>query len=71
METKNIKNGPIIQVMKKETNNNLRFVNTFGIFSKRTFAKGGYIITISPMAKGMLVVPLENELMKLAEEGIK
>ena len=36
---------------------NFRFPKTFGIFSKRTLARGGYIISIKPMAKGILVVP--------------
>jgi hypothetical protein len=34
-------------------------------------AKGGYIISIKPIANGILVVPLENELIKSALEGIK
>jgi hypothetical protein len=33
--------------------------------------KGGYIIKIKPIAKGILVVPLENELMKVDEDGKK
>jgi len=32
---------------------------------------GGYIININPMAKGILVVPDENELIKPDEEGKK
>ena len=36
-----------------------------------TFANGGYIINIKPMAKGILVVPLENELIKPEDDGIK
>jgi hypothetical protein len=32
-------------------------------------ANGGYIIRISPIAKGILVVPLEKELMKSPLEG--
>jgi hypothetical protein len=67
----NIKNGPTIQVMKKETKSNFRFPKTFGIFSKRTFAKGGYIININPIAKGILVVPVENELIKPDDSGMK
>jgi hypothetical protein len=35
---------------------------TSPIFSYFTFAKGGYIIKIKPIANGILVVPLENEL---------
>jgi hypothetical protein len=34
-------------------------------------ASGGYIINIKPIAIGMFVVPLENELMKLLLEGKK
>jgi hypothetical protein len=33
------------------------------------FANGGYIIRIRPIAKGILVVPKENELMKSPLEG--
>jgi hypothetical protein len=29
-----------------------------------TFANGGYIIRVNPMANGILVVSLENELIK-------
>jgi hypothetical protein len=35
------------------------------------FANGGYIIRISPIAKGILVVPLEKELMKSPLKGKK
>jgi len=41
------------------------------MFSYFTFASGGYIINISPMANGILVVPDEKELMNEEEEGIK
>ena len=50
---------------------NFTFLNTWGIFSYLTFANGGYIIKINPIAKGMLVVPLDIELMNEAVEGIK
>jgi hypothetical protein len=33
------------------------------------FANGGYIIRIRPIAKGILVVPEENELMKSPLKG--
>ena len=36
-----------------------------------TFAKGGYIIKIKPIAIGMLVVPLLNEFIMLGNVGIK
>jgi hypothetical protein len=41
------------------------------MFSYFTFARGGYIIRIKPMASGILVVPLEKEFMNVEEEGIK
>jgi hypothetical protein len=47
------------------------FVKTSFNFSYLTFAKGGYIIRIKPTAKGMLVVPDENELMNVEDEGKK
>ncbi len=34
-------------------------------------ANGGYIIKIKPIANGILVVPLEKELIKLLLEGMK
>jgi hypothetical protein len=36
-----------------------------------TFAKGGYIINIKPIAMGMLVVPLLNEFMIFGNDGEK
>ena len=45
--------------------------NSDGIFSNFTLVSGGYIIRINPIAKGILVVPFENEFIKLAELGIK
>jgi hypothetical protein len=41
------------------------------MFSYLTFARGGYIININPIANGRFVVPLENELINAADEGIK
>jgi len=35
-----------------------------------TFASGGYIIKIKPIANGIFVVPLENELMNPEEDGM-
>jgi hypothetical protein len=71
MARKNIKMGPMIQFRNKDAPNTLVSLNTSPIFSYFTFAKGGYIIRIKPIARGMLVVPAENELMKADEEGIK
>jgi len=47
------------------------FLKTSFSFSYLTFAKGGYIISIKPTAKGMFVVPDENELMNDDGEGKK
>ena len=58
-------------IIKKETANNLGFSNICGIFEKSILVKGGYIIRINPIAKGILVVPDENELIKSSEFGIK
>ena len=68
---KNIKKGPTIQVMKNEADNNLGFSNICGTFEKSILVNGGYIIKIKPIAKGIFVVPVEKELIKLAELGIK
>jgi len=71
MERQNIKKGPTIQVINNEMKSNFTFLNTKCIFSNRTFKSGGYIISINPIAKGILVVPLEKELIIVEEEGIK
>ena len=44
MESRNIKKGPTIQVMKKEIPNNLGWLNMRGTFLKSTLVSGGYII---------------------------
>ena len=71
MANTNIKNGPIIHVIKNDRDNNFMFLNTLGISENLTFTNGGYIINISPMAKGILVDPLENDWIKPALDGIK
>ena len=63
--------GPMIQLRINERLSILVSRNTSPIFSKRTFASGGYIMRINPIASGILVVPLENELMKPAVDGMK
>jgi len=63
--------GPIIQLRNKETPNTFVFLKTSRILSYFTFANGGYIINIKPIAKGILVVPEENELMNPEEDGKK
>ena len=63
--------GPTIQLRNKEAPKTFVFLNTSPICSYFTFANGGYIIRISPIAKGILVVPLEKELISPLLEGIK
>ena len=45
--------------------------NTSPISSYRTFASGGYIIRIRPMAMGMLVVPTWKPLINASTPGMK
>jgi hypothetical protein len=63
--------GPIIQFKNNDAPNTFAFLKTSPKFSYRTLANGGYIINIKPIANGILVVPLEKELMNPEEEGIK
>ena len=67
----NIKIGPITQLRNKDIPKTFVFLNTSFSFSYLTFAKGGYIINIKPMAKGMFVVPDENELINVDDDGKK
>lgn len=67
----NISIGPIIQFRNKETANTLVFLKTSFSLSYFTFANGGYIISIKPIAKGIFVVPVEYEFIKLPDEGKK
>ena len=71
MAKKNIKIGPTIQFKTNEVVIILVSLNTCPRFSYFTFAKGGYIIKINPIAKGIFVVPLEKELIKVADNGKK
>lgn len=67
----NINIGPMIQFKTNEALSTLVSLNTLPIFSYLTFASGGYIININPTANGMFVVPVEKELIKPDEEGMK
>ena len=58
-------------MIKNEAVNNLGCSNICGTLEKSILVNGGYIIKIKPIAKGILVVPEENELIKSAELGIK
>ena len=61
----------MIQFSNKETPKTFVFLKTSFSLSYLTFANGGYIIRINPIAKGIFVVPDENELIKDDDEGIK
>jgi hypothetical protein len=52
----NMRIGPIIQFCTSDRPRILKFLNTLPSSSYLTFARGGYIIRISPIAIGMLVV---------------
>src|SRR4051794_17936850 len=69
--SKNISIGPMTQLRNKDIPKTFVFLNTSFNFSYRTFAKGGYIISIKPTAKGMFVVPEENEFINVDDEGKK
>src|SRR5699024_8521619 len=71
MANMNINIGPITQFKISETLITFVSLKTCPRFSYFTFAKGGYIIKIKPMARGILVVPCEKELMKPEDDGIK
>ncbi len=64
MARTNMSMGPMIQLSNKEAPNTFVLEKTAFSLSYFTFVKGGYIISINPMANGILVVPDENELMK-------
>jgi hypothetical protein len=61
----NINNGPIIQVIKKEIESSFGRFHISGILLKSTLVSGGYIMRMSPIARGILVVPLLNELITI------
>jgi hypothetical protein len=63
--------GPITQLRNNDAPNTFVFLNTSFSLLYFTLVKGGYIININPIASGILVVPVEKELIKEAEEGKK
>ena len=69
MASRNITKGPTIQFWINDKLNNLRLLKTTGNSSYLTFASGGYIIKIKPIAIGILVVPELNESQKPAIPG--
>jgi hypothetical protein len=56
--SKNIKKGPTIHVIKSEENKRRLLFKVAGTFAKSTLVSGGYIMRMSPIAKGILVVPM-------------
>ena len=56
----NMRTGPTIQFWTRDRPRTLELRNTGPISSYRIFARGGYIIRMSPMAMGMDVVPTLN-----------
>jgi hypothetical protein len=71
MASINMSTGPIIQFNTRDRVSTLVSLNTLPIFSYLTLARGGYIMRINPIASGIFVVPLENELIKVDEDGNK
>jgi hypothetical protein len=45
-------------VIKRDENNKRLLLKVAGTFAKSTLVKGGYIIRMSPMARGTFVVPM-------------
>ena len=64
-----MRKGPISQLRIREILRIFTFLKTLGSILYLTFARGGYIIKIKPMAKGILVVPLLYELMFPGMDG--
>src|SRR5664280_2919279 len=64
-----MRTGPIIQFCIKESERIFMFLKTLPSSSYLTFARGGYIIRMSPAAIGILVVPLLNLFQKSAIPG--
>ena len=58
----NISSGPTTQFCKSDTASTRQSRKTSPSSSYFTFASGGYIITISPSAMGMFVVPIDSRL---------
>jgi hypothetical protein len=71
MASANIKIGPTIQFKKSDALNIFVCLNTSPSWLYFTFVNGGYIININPMAKGILVVPLEKERINFGAAGIR
>ncbi len=67
----NIRSGAMIQLSRRASPSTLVSLKTFPISSYRTFARGGYIIRIRPIAMGIEVVPTEREVIIPGTAGEK
>ncbi len=68
---RNISTGPTTQFWTTERPSTFLSRKTSPSSSYRTFASGGYIIKISPMAMGIDVVPTENPVIAAGTAGTK
>ena len=66
---KNINVGAIIQFINMDIAKMRLSLNTLGRSSYRTLAKGGYIMSIKPIAIGILVEPYWKELINPPTSG--
>ena len=62
--------GPTIQLSNNDMESIFLLENTLPSSSYLTLANGGYIITMRPMAKGILVVPDSNRCQKSVIPGL-
>src|SRR5665647_207501 len=69
MAKANMRIGPITQFWTRESPKIFTFLNTSPSSSYFTFARGGYIMMINPMAIGILVVPDDMLFQKFATDG--
>ena len=67
----NIRTGPTIQFWTSDRPRTFVSLNTVWSSSYRTFASGGYIMRISPMAIGIDVVPTERLVISAGTAGEK
>lgn len=71
MANRNINTGPTTQLSRREIESILVLLKIFGNRAKLTFAKGGYIIRIKPIAMRIFVAPLLKEFIFIGKLGIK
>jgi hypothetical protein len=70
MASTNIKIGPTTQFWTSDRPSTRLLRKTSGSSSYSTLVKGGYIITMSPIAMGIEVVPTLNRLRKGTTPGM-